>query len=130
MLLGLSAKIYTRLQGQRGLRTYMWGGFSEKKSHCGRKETTCKNHAREKKKINLNYLYLYTSAEHFNDSFPKTQSALLQDIVNLAFAFMQMYKCWTLEYNEFLHTTPLLPDRKKFSFFTARKKKCLIQHPL
>lgn len=41
---------------------------------------------KRKKKINLNYLYLYTSAEHFNDSFPETQSALLQDIVKWEFS--------------------------------------------
>lgn len=41
---------------------------------------------KRKKMINLNYLYLYTSAEHFNDSFPETQSALLQDIVKWEFS--------------------------------------------
>lgn len=116
----LVCKDLSQIAGAEGSSDLHVGRFLwKKKSHCGRKETTCKNHARENKWLILT-IYIYIPVLNIlMIVFPKHKALSCKTLWsgNLAFAFMQMYKCWTLEYNEFLHTAPLLPDRKKFSFF-------------
>lgn len=87
--------------------------------------------------LTITSMYLYTSAEHFNDSFLNTKLTYKQGEALICFSYRYTYVGQGLRIQHDLNLRPpcaCLTERSfPILFFAVRRKKnkkCLIQHPL
>ena len=130
MSLGLSGKIYSRLQGPEGSPAIRMWEVALKKKNC---TFGWKKHARISRWREICILP-YTSAGHFNDSFLNTKLTYKQGEELICFSCRCTYVERVSEYNTtWIYGLVPVWQTEAFLFFAVRRKrdkKCLIQHPL